>query len=212
VSARAVLVCALLGVLLAGSARGATSDATFVSRTSTGGSTVTADRPTNYLHAWTQGSDPTGLTAYATQAGTTPATPAATGSDATTVVDLGRYKNALATVITTVLVVAVPATLPTGVTSVTVRVALAADVATGLQPITATTFAAANGTGTCTGSTVTLTAGQRCQLNLTVLTRVSSGFSNNSVYVPAVYLIANIPGYTGSGFLDYAVPVTISTS
>ena len=211
-SARAVLVCALLGVLLAGSARGATSDATFVSTTSTGGSTVTADQPTNYLHAWTQGSDPTGLTAYATQAGITPVAPAATGSDATTVVDLGKYKNALATPITRVLVVAVPATLPTGVTSVTVRVGLAADVATGLQPITATTFASANGTGTCSGSTVTLTAGQRCQLNLTVLTRVSSGFSNNSVYVPALYLIANIPGYTGSGFLDYAVPVTISTS
>ena len=211
-SARAVLVCALLGVLLAGSAREATSDATFVSATSTGGSTVTADRPTNYLHAWTQGSDPTGLTAYATKAGTTPATPAATGSDATTVVDLGKYKNVLATVITRVVVVAVPATLPTGVTSVTVRVALAPDVATGLQPITATAFAAANGTGTCAGSTVTLTAGQRCQLNVTVLTRVSSGFANNSVYVPALYLIANIPGYTGSGFLDYAVPVTISTS
>jgi hypothetical protein len=173
---------------------------------------VTADRPTNYLHAWTQGSDPTGLTPYATKAGTAPATPAATGSDATTVVDLGKYKNVSATVITRVLVVAIPATLPTGVTSVTVRVGLAADVATGLQPITATTFAAANGTGTCSGSTVTLTAGQRCQLNVTVLTRVSSGFTNNSVYVPALYLIANIPGYTGSGFLDYAVPVTISTS
>jgi hypothetical protein len=212
VSARAVLVCALLGVLLAGSAREATSDATFVSTTSTGGSTVTADRPTNYLHAWTQGSDPTGLTAYATSAGTAPVTPAATGSDATTVVDLGKYKNVLATVITRVLVVDVPATLPTGVTSVTVRVGLAADVATGLQPITATAFAAANGTGTCSGSTVTLTAGQRCQLNVTVLTRVSSGFTNNSVYVPALYLIANIPGYTGTGFLDYAVPVTISTS
>jgi hypothetical protein len=212
VSARAVLVCAILGVLLAGSARGATSDATFVSTTSTAGSTVTADRPANYLHAWTQGSDPTGLTGYATQAGTTPATPAATGSDASTAVDLGRYKNVLATTITRVLVVAVPATLPTGVTSVTVRVALAADVATGLQPITATTFAPANGTGTCSGSTVTLTAGQRCQLNVTVLTRVSSGFANNSVYVPALYLVANIPGYTGTGFLDFAVPVTISTS
>ena len=101
-SARAVLVCALLGVLLAGSARGATSDAKFVSTTSTAGRTVTPDQPTNYLHAWTQGSDPTGLTAYATKAGTTPATPAATGSDATTVVDLGKYKNVLATVITMV--------------------------------------------------------------------------------------------------------------
>jgi hypothetical protein len=212
VSARVLVVCAFLGALLAGSAHEASSDATFVSVTSTSGSTVTADRPTNYLHAWTQGSDPTGLTAYATKAGTTPVTPAATGSDATTVVDLGKYKNVLATTITRVLVVAVPATLPSGVTSVTVRVALAADVATGLQPVTATTFAAANGTGTCSGSTVTLTAGQRCQLNLTVVTRVSSGFVNNSVYVPALYLIANIPGYTGSGFLDYAVPVTVSTS
>lgn len=42
---------------------------------------------------------------------------------------------------------------------------------TGL--ITATTFAPANGTGTCGGSTVTLAAGNRCQLNLTITTRVS---------------------------------------
>ena len=38
-----------------------------------------------------------------------------------------------------------------------------------------------------------------------------AGFSSNSTYTPTVYLIANFPGYSGSSFLDYVVPVTIAT-
>ena len=69
-----------------------------------------------------------------------------------------------------------------------------------------------NGTGTCSGSTVTLAAGTRCQLNLTITTRVNMGFTNNSSYTPVVYLIANFTGYSGSSFLDFRVPVAISTT
>jgi hypothetical protein len=138
--------------------------------------------------------------------------PAATGTDSTLSVNLGNYKNIITATITRVLVVAAPSSLPSGITAVTVRVALAADPASGLQPITATTFAAANGTGTCSGSTVTLAAGNRCQVNLTITTRVNQGFTNNSSYTPVLYLIANFTGYTGSSCLDDGVPVTISTS
>ena len=201
----------LLGATAALGASVPSSGADLTSASSNPGNTVTADSPGRYLHGYSQATDPTGLTPYAAVSGS-PLVPAATGADSTLSVNLGNYKNVITATITRGLVVAVPSSLPTGVTAVTVRTALAADPASGLQPITETTFAAANGTGTCSGSTVTLAAGQRCQLNLTISTRVNQGFTNNSSYTPVLYLIANFPGYTGSSFLDYGVPVTISTS
>jgi hypothetical protein len=187
------------------------SGAGFVAASSNPGNTLTGDSPGRYLHGYSQATDPTGLTPYAAVSGS-PAVPAATGVDSTLSVNLGSYKNVATATITRVLVVAAPNPLPSGITAVTVRIALAADPTSGLQPITATTFAAANGTGTCSGSTVSLAAGNRCQLNLTITTRVNQGFSNNSSYTPVLYLIANFTGYTGSSFLDYPVPVAISTS
>jgi hypothetical protein len=138
--------------------------------------------------------------------------PAATGSDATLVADVGSYKNANNTTVTRLVVVAVPASLPVGVTSVTVKTSLSADPTNGKQPIVSAVFAAANGAGSCSGTSVTLSAGQRCQVDIVLNTRVSNGFVNNSLYVPTLYLIVNLLGYTGSSFLDFPVPVTISTS
>ena len=206
-----MLVATLLGATVALGASVPSSGAGFVAASSNPGNTLTGDSPGRYLHGYSQATDPTGLTPYAAVSGS-PLVPAATGADSTLSVNLGNYKNVITATITRVLVVAVRSSLPTGVTAVTVRTALAADSASGLQPITATTFAAANGTGTCSGSTVTLAAGQRCQLNLTITTRVNQGFTNNSSYTPVLYLIANFTGYTGSSFLDYPVPVVISTS
>jgi hypothetical protein len=204
-------VATLLGatVVLGASVPSSGADLTSASRNP--GNTVTADTPDRYLHGYSQATDPTALTPYAAVSGA-PLVPAATGADNTLTVNLGSYKNVTTATITRVLVVAAPSSLPTGITAVTVRIALAGDPASGLQPITATTFAAANGTGTCSGSTVTLAAGNRCQLNLTITTRVNQGFINNSSYTPVLYLIANFTGYTGSSFLDYPVPVAISTS
>ncbi len=42
--------------------------------------------------------------------------------------------------------------------------------------------------------------------------RGNRGFTNNSSYTPVLYLIANFTGYTGSSFLDFRVPVAISTT
>ena len=206
-----LFVATLLGVVLAVSASAPSSGADFTSVRSNPGNTMTADTPGRYLHGYSQATDPTGLTPYAAVSGA-PLVPAATGIDSTLSVNLGSYKNVASATITRVLVVAAPNPLPSGITAVTVRIALAVDPASGLQPITATTFAAANGTGTCSGSTVSLAAGNRCQLNLTITTRVNQGFTNNSSYTPVLYLIANFTGYTGSSFLDYPVPVVISTS
>ena len=201
----------LLVAVVAMGASVPSSGAGFVAASSNPGNTLTGDSPGRYLHGYSQATDPTGLTPYAAVSGS-PAVPAATGVDSTLSVNLGSYKNVTTATITRVLVVAAPNPLPSGITAVTVRIALAADPTSGLQPITATTFAAANGTGTCSGSTVSLAAGNRCQLNLTITTRVNQGFTNNSSYTPVLYLIANFTGYTGSSFLDYPVPVAISTS
>jgi hypothetical protein len=206
-----LLLATLLGAAVALGASVPSSGADLTSASSNPANTLTADAPDRYLHGYSQGTDPTGLTLYATVSGS-PIVPAATGADSTLSVNLGSYKNITTATITRVLVVAAPNPLPTGITGVTVRIALAVDPASGLQPITATTFAAANGTGTCGGSTVTLAAGDRCQLNLTITTRVNQGFANNSSYTPVLYLIANFTGYTGSSFLDFKVPVAISTS
>lgn len=209
---RPLLAGALLGAVLVLGITVPTSGANLTAVRTNPGNTLTADTPGRYLHGYSQSTDPTGLTAYAVKAGATPVTPAATGVDGTLAVNLGSHKNENSVVVNRVLVVEAPSTLPSGITAVTVRVALAVDPVSGLQPVAATTFAPANGIGTCSGSTVALSAGQRCQLNLTVNTRTSQGFNNNSTYVPTLFLIANFPGYTGSSFLDYRVPVTISTS
>lgn len=206
---RPLLAGALLGAVLVLSLTVPTSGANLTAVRTNPGNTISGDTPGRYLHGYSQATDPTGLTGYATRSGTTPAVPATTGIDATLGSNVGDYKNKGDTVIPRVLVVAAPNPLPTGITAVTVRVALAPDGPSGLQPIVGTTFAAANGTGTCTGSTVSLAAGQRCQLNLTINTK--GAIANNSSYTPTVYLIANFIGYTGSSFLDYPVPVTIST-
>jgi hypothetical protein len=208
---RPLLAGALLGALLVLSLTVPSSGANLTRVTTNPGTAISGDSPGRYLHGYSQATDPTGLTAYAVKAGAAPVT-AATGVDSTLAVNLGSHKNENNVVVARVLVVAAPNPLPSGVAAVTVRVALAVDPVSGLQPIAATTFAAANGTGTCSGSTVTLSAGQRCQLNITVQTRVNQGFVNNSSYAPTLYLIANFPGYAGSSFLDYVVPFTISTS
>jgi hypothetical protein len=205
----AATTCVLLGVLAGAATTGQSSGADFTAATANPGGTITADNPTRYAHGYSQSTDPTGLTGYAVK---TAGVPAATGSDATLVADVGSYKNANNTTVTRLVVVAVPASLPVGVTSVTVKTSLSADPTTGKQPIVSAVFAAANGAGTCSGTTVTLSAGQRCQVDIVINTRVPNGFVNNSVYVPTLYLIVNLPGYTGSSFLDFPVPVTVSTS
>lgn len=66
---------------------------------------------------------------------------AGSGTDSMPSVNLGSYRNVTAATLTRVLVVAAPSTRPSGLAAVTVRIALSADPARGLQPITATTFA-----------------------------------------------------------------------
>jgi hypothetical protein len=211
VTRRVLAVGMGLGAVLALALTVPTSGANLTAVRTNPGTTISADTPTRYLHAYSQSTDPTALTGYATKAGSSPVVAAATGTDNSIAVALGGYRNMNATLVSRVLVVAAPNPLPTGITSITVRLALAADATSGLQPITATAFAAANGTGTCAGATVTLFSGDRCQLNLTITTKVSTGFVNGSAYAPKLWVIVNFTGYSGNSFLDYPVPVAITT-
>ena len=183
------------------------SDARFNSVSTNAARSVTADSPANYLQLYSQASDPTGLTGYATKRSSSPLVPAATGSDLSLAVALGGYKNQNTTTITRVLTLQALNPLPAGASPLTVTVALAADPVTGRQPLTGATFSALDGSGA--GPTATLTAGAQRQLNLTVRTQPNNVFpGNNLLHTPTVTLQVTYPGYTGT-FLSYAVPVSV---
>ena len=97
--------------------------------------------------------------------------------------------------------------LPAGASPLTVTVALAADPASGRQPLTGATFSALDGSGA--GPTATLTAGAKRQLNVTVRTQPNNVFpGNNVLHTPTVTLRVTYPGYSG-GFLSYVIPVSV---
>jgi hypothetical protein len=157
---------------------------------------------TNWLHQYSQSTDPDGLTAYYVQRGGT--SPAATGSDFTLAVNLGTFtKNTTATC-SRVITIATPSTFPTG-TSATVTASLVADSATGSQPITAVGFA--NVGSTSRTNPISLGTGQKRQLNLTLrMPNVSK-----KTYYPHVLITVTYSGYTGA-YYRFDIPVTVATS
>jgi hypothetical protein len=183
------------------------SDASMNSRSVNAGNTVTADSPANYVRLYSQASDPTGLTDYATKRNSSPLVPAATGTDDTLAVALGGFKNQNTTTITRVLTLQALNPLPAGASPLTVTAALASDPVTGRQPLTGASFSALDGSGA--GPTATLTAGAKRQLTLTVRTQPNNVFpGNNVLHTPTVTLRVTYPGYTGT-FLSYVVPVGV---
>jgi hypothetical protein len=92
---------------------------------------VTTDRVQNWLHLYSQSTDPDGLTGYSTQSPGT--NPAATGMDETVAVNLGTTP-AGTTTCSRVLTIKTPTSFPTG-TSATITVTMVADPATGSQPM-----------------------------------------------------------------------------
>jgi hypothetical protein len=173
--------------------------------TSSNAASVTAESIDSYVRLWSQDSDPNGLTGYATKHNSAPPVPAATGADTALTVALGGFKNSAGQTVTRVLTLQAPNPLPAGSSPITVSGALVADAATGRQPLTGFTFSPL--AGTPTSSTVTLTAGQKVQLNVSVRMKGSDFPGNNQLYTPAVALTVRYPGYSGS-FLTYKVPMS----
>jgi hypothetical protein len=197
---RLVVLLALIAVVSAPSSGADFND------TSRNTASIATDNSANYLRLWSQGTDPAGLTGYATKKGSIPLVPAATGADNGLAVALGAYKNENGATLTRVLTLQALDPLPAGVTSLTVSGSRDADAASGLQPLTGLSFSPLGGAPT--SSTVTLTPGQKVQLNLSVSTKSNVFPGNNTLYRPTVNLTVRYPGYAGD-FLTYAVPVSV---
>ena len=180
------------------------SDARFNSRSSNPRETVTADNPVNYLRLYSQSTDPSGLTGYATKRLSNLLVPAATGADDTLQVALGGYKNDNGTTLNRVLTLQAVNPLPAGASPLTVTATLAPDPVTARQPLSQVTLSDTDGANA--GTTATLTAGAKKQLNLRVMTKAFPG--NNVLHTPIVTLTVTHPGYTGA-FLNYAVKVSV---
>ena len=196
---------ALVALAVFGAFTVPTSGANFNDR-SANTAAISTNSVGNYLRLWSQGTDPAGLTGYATKRGSAPAVPAATGADSGLTVAMGGYKNNNGTTVARVLTLQALNPLPAGVTSLTISGSLLADPATGRQPLTGFTFSPVSGTPT--SATVTLTPGQKVQLNLSVRMRNNEFPGNNTLYHPAVNLTVRYTGYTGN-FLTYTVPVSV---
>jgi hypothetical protein len=180
------------------------SDARMNSRSVNTANAVTADSPANYLRLYSQASDPAGLTGYAVKKNSSPSVPAATGASDTLAVALGAWKNENGTNLTRVFTLQALSPLPAGASPLTVTASLAADPASGRQPLSSVTFSDTSGANAA--ATATLTAGVKKQLNLRVATKGFPG--NNTMLLPTLTLRVTYPGYSGT-FLSYVVPVSV---
>ena len=170
--------------------------------TSTATVSVRADAASDYLHLYSQGTDPDGLTGYATRAGSSPLVPAATGVDDTLSVNLGGLGWSGFVTVNRVFTLEAPASFPNGVAQATATVTLQAD-ASGVQPITAAQISAVGGSGGT--SSVTFTAGMKRQLNLTLK---MAGLGKDRVFVPHVVVTITYPT-SPAGYYRYIVPITV---
>jgi hypothetical protein len=161
---------------------------------------VTTDRIQNWLHLYSQSTDPDGLTGYVTQAPGT--SPAATGVDATLAVNLGSRTKGSTTTCSLVFTMKMPSAYPTG-TSATVTASLLTDPGSGTQPITTIGFGTVGQNGTFTNP-VSLGVGQKRQLNLKV-----NPATKGVVYHPTILITVTYSGLTAT-YYRYSVPVTVT--
>jgi hypothetical protein len=160
---------------------------------------VGVDKVQNWLHMYSQSTDPDLLTGYYQRSS---GVPAATGIDETLAVNLGTRTRGTNTVCSRVFTIKTPASFPTG-TSCTVTATLVADPTTGTQPINLFGFANVGTTGTYTNP-VTLTAGQKKQVNL----RVNPAAAGVTYYPKALITVT----YTGMTATFYQYSVTLQVT
>jgi hypothetical protein len=173
-----------------------TSGANFTAQAGTApGNKVAADSAANYLHLYSQSTDPAGLTGYAVKQGSSPSVLAATGSDLGLSLQLGGWKNA--GTMNRVLTLATDASLPAATITVATTVPPVPS-----QPVSAATIANVGSTGGATS--VVLGPGAKRQLNITL----SKLPGNNALYNGTIQLKVTWSSYNGT-FLTYNVPFTI---
>jgi hypothetical protein len=166
---------------------------------------ATADGVQNWVHLYSQSTDPDGLGGYFVCPGTT--TPAATGSDAGLVVDLGVLPRPPGKPVTClrVFTVKTPSAFPApGVTTVTVTLAWQPDPVTGTPLLTGYGLAPV-GSGVMTNP-ATLGAGQKRQLNLDIK---MAGVKKGEVVHPSLIVTVTYTGLTVT-YYQYTVPFTVT--
>jgi hypothetical protein len=197
----ALIVLAMLAAAASAVAEQRSSGAVF---TRSSDSTVqsTADHVHSWLYAYSQSSDPDGLTGYAVRRNSAPAVPAATGIHESIAVHLGGFTRT--TTVNRVITIKTPTAFPdTTVSSVTVTASLVADPTTGRQPINSVGFAPSGSTGRT--NPVTLNRGVKDQMNLRI--RIT-GLTLNTLYVPTVKITVTFTGFT-TAYYVYSIPVKV---
>ena len=205
-SRRLLILLAVVAVALATAAVGfSLASFTSTSETQIGAS---ASQMSDWVHLYSEGTDPVNATIYAHQRtidGGVGAV-AATGQDTTLQVDLGGFpdKNS-AFPFVTVFSVVTPAQFPDpAVTQVTVSATLVDDVTD--QPLTLPGFTAFGPTGGGPTS-VALGPGQRYQFNVTVQAR--KNLVRGQVYWPHVLVDVAWSGVP-AGYFRYDIPVSLT--
>jgi hypothetical protein len=198
---RRILLTALLGLAtLAVAVVGTATDVSQASFTTSSQSTVTAraESISAWIRLWSQSTDPSGLTGYATrrvQSGVAPL--CATGADEALTCTMGGIRtNTTYTFNRTFTLEGVIPFPDPSITTVTIQYTLIADGSTGLQPISGVTFTSVNGSTRKFGVNVTLRT-------------TGSGWVTNRTYTPKIRLTMTYTGSPASYFV-YEVPVSVT--
>ena len=168
--------------------------------------TASADTVTNWIGAYSQGTDGNNLTGYLTRQGCG-TQPAATGQGRALSVNLGGVGRSHQREYDMAFSLITPRTFPEAQSSITVTATASPDPATGLQPLQAEEMNILHGSGGA--ASYSFVPGNVIgQMNLVVDT--SHGFTANHQYVPVVHVTVTFTGET-SGFLRYDIPVKVYT-
>jgi hypothetical protein len=194
-----------LAALAAGLVRMQTSSATFTTASLTG-LRAQADTAGDWVHLYSQATDPAGLTAYANRRLSDPLVPAAEGQDEGLTIDLGGYPDFKQDfVLERVFTLETPAVfLDPGITQVTIIATLLAD-PSGVQPLRKLTITGLDGVGNQVSAT--LGPGQKRQFNVTV--RSKRNFDVGTTYHPCVRLALSIAG-SPAGYYVYEIPLALT--
>jgi hypothetical protein len=177
--------------------------------TSTSDISATGAHVHDWLHLYSQSTDPAGLTGYATQRVRTGVGPlCATGFDETLALTMGGIRSRNTTYsFARVFTIQTPATFPDGsITRVTVTATYDPDPSTGLQPIRDVRFAAVgNNNGR---ASVNLNRNVKDQANVRLRAR-GGGWTLNGTYYPTVHITVT---YTGSpaSYYVYDIPLAVT--
>lgn len=174
------------------------SGATFTA-SSQSSATAKAESISAWIRLWSQTTDPSGLTGYATQRVQSGVAPlCATGSDqALTLVMGGIRSNGTSYTFTRALTLEGVSPFPDpAITTVNVSYSLVADASSGLQPISGVTFTSVNGSTRKYGVNV-------------VLRTTGTGWVTGRTYTPTLRLTMTYTGSPASYFV-YDVPLAVT--